>query len=329
MAKSSAFTLPFGLDMQVDDGGLSIRFDGDVVLEQTLGATLRRVEASGDVTLRLPMVTGDVVCGGTLTIEGPVQAGRLQARHIRLGNAAVTARAVAASESIRIGPAQVQVDVILAPEIRIDPAARGRVTVIESRNEREPTRIRGGFSYAEYDELFNNARQFLAERGVEPLGSAAASAPSATFPEDDELHTTEAPLTVERAVVTPDPASDEDADDPVSIAAEDLEPLMEEEARPAPPVVATARVEPAPPTDDLYVKLSDAVGRIQACYDGKEIPPAVAELRAYVEARDYTGLRRSITEVWNGLLTFHQKRGIRPHHQVTHAFNVIHGLMQA
>ena len=79
---------------------------------------------------------------------------------------------------------------------------------------------------------------------------------------------------------------------------------------------------------DLHERLSDALGRIISCYEGTDLPPAVTELQELVEQRDYDALRANITEVWNGLLGFHQKRGIRPHHQVTHAFNVIHGLVQ-
>ena len=109
---------------------------------------------------------------------------------------------------------------------------------------------------------------------------------------------------------------EEDVEDPLSLSLDDLEPLVEA-------VEAGVTEE----TNDLQQRLNDALGRITACYEGSDLPPAIEELRSLVEHRDYDGLRQSITEVWNGLLGFHQKRGIRPHHQVTHAFNVIHGLV--
>ncbi|MCA9573404.1 MAG: hypothetical protein KC656_36460, partial [Myxococcales bacterium] len=74
-------------------------------------------------------------------------------------------------------------------------------------------------------------------------------------------------------------------------------------------------------------RLKEALDRITACYEGMDLPPAVSELRSLVNDGDMEALAANITAVWNGLLGFHQKRGIRPHHQVTHAFNVIHSLV--
>jgi hypothetical protein len=106
-------------------------------------------------------------------------------------------------------------------------------------------------------------------------------------------------------------------DDPLSLSLDDLEPLVDQND--------ASRGG----NDELQQRLIDALGRITACYEGTDLPPAVLELRTLVERRDYDGLRANITDVWNGLLGFHQKRGIRPHHQVTHAFNMIHGLVSA
>jgi hypothetical protein len=102
----------------------------------------------------------------------------------------------------------------------------------------------------------------------------------------------------------------------LSLSLDDLEPLMEQ------------ALAGQGANDDLQHRLVDALARINASYDSADLPPAVEELRHLVEQRDYASLRQSITEIWNGLLGFHQKRGIRPHAQVTHAFNVIHGLLQ-
>ena len=100
---------------------------------------------------------------------------------------------------------------------------------------------------------------------------------------------------------------EEDHDDPVSLPNVQLTPIDEDE-------------------DELYPKLSEALERIVSCYDD-EIPPPVETLQTTIGARDYDTLRANITDVWTGLLGYHQQRGIRPHHQVTHAFNVIHGLV--
>jgi len=78
--------------------------------------------------------------------------------------------------------------------------------------------------------------------------------------------------------------------------------------------------------DTLFAPLTEALKRITSCYDD-ELPPPVETLQTLIEARDYATLRSQITDVWTGLLGYHQQKGIRPHHQVTHAFNVIHGLV--
>jgi hypothetical protein len=54
----------------------------------------------------------------------------------------------------------------------------------------------------------------------------------------------------------------------------------------------------------------------------------VEQLTALIETRDYDALRLNIDSVWNELLKYHQKRKIRAHHQVTHAFSLIHMLVQ-
>src|SRR5690606_14003140 len=275
--------------------------------EQSLGRPLARVDAGGDLTVRLPLVTGRLAAGGRLVVDGKVEAEHLSGRAVHVGAGPVPAKAISATERIVIGAARLTVDVIIAPEIVIDPSATGRVTVIESRNERGPAKIKGGFSLKEYEELFGDATDFLAAREVAPLDGAPASEvdPLAHEPVGEESEA----FVVESADAELDgdpPTSDEEVDDPLSLSVEDLEPV----------------------DDELHPRLVEALDRITSCYEGHDLPPAVTDLRGLVDRRDYPQLRERITEVWNGLLGFHQQRGIRPHHQVTHAFNVIHGLVQ-
>lgn len=323
MAKPAPFSLPEGVEFDVSGKKLDVKHAGDVVIATTLGKTLGTVEAGGDLTVRLAKVTGSLTAGGTLTIEGPIAATSLRAKRIVLGGGAIAAKAISAEESITIGAAQLQVDAIVAPHIEIDPGASGRVTVIDSRNDRKPNKVKGGFSLADYEDMIGNAEAFLAERGIPaPDGSApaapapAAPAPAAAAPEPPAAPEPEEEEE-EEVVLAPAPAADlvdddEDVDDPLSLSVEDLEPLNEEED----------------PDAALQARLNEALRRITACYDGgPDTPPAVAELRSLVEDGDVGALSQNITSVWNGLLGFHQKRGIRPHHQVTHAFNVIHSLV--
>ncbi len=316
---SEPFVLPAGLSLDLEEASLHIRHDGDIVLRQDLGRPLE-VEAEGDLTVELPLTRGNLRAGGVLSISQDVDGGTLHGREVHLDQASIECRAISATERIVIGPAKLRVDVILAPHIEIDPAATGRVTVIESENERGPNKIKGGFTLQEYEELFGDPEAFLTERGVAPMGEApTASVPfespgketasSRPEPARAPRDLAEVVLPAPEAEPEPEPEPEEDIDDPLSLSTDDLTPLQAD-------------------LDTLHDRLSEAVDRITACYEGKEVPPVVLQLQEMVEERDYPRLREDITDVWNGLLGYHQQRGIRPHHQVTHAFNVIHGLLE-
>ncbi len=305
MSSSSTFTLPEGVELEIDGDTLNLTFHGDVVLEHDLGRSLGTIRAGGDLHIALPKVTGDIEAGGTLTIDGDIDATRLHASRIELGKQAVTCQSITASETIIIGAATLRVDAIVAPGITLDPKASGRVTVVESNNERGATKIKGGFSLGDYNDMFGNAEEFLAERGIAPLDKSTV-APLTPLPE---------PEPEEAKTVTSEADDEEDVDDPLSLSLDDLEPLMEQAMGVG--------------DENLHAQLSDALGRIQKCYAGGDMPPAVDELSHLIEQGDYDSLRANITEVWNGLLGFHQQRGIRPNPQVTHAFNMIHNLMQS
>ena len=306
------FTLPAGVDIQVSEGELSITYDGDIVLEQDLGRSLGVVRAGGDLTVRLPEISGDLQAGGTVTCSGTIRAVRVHGRNVVLGDQSITCRTITADETISIGAATLKVDAIVAPAIHLDPTAKGRVTVVESNNERGASKIKGGFSLADYDDMFGNAAEFLAERGIQPLDK---SAPAPKAPPAPKKKAKPAPTPIEQSAPPPmEPDDEEDTDDPLSLSLDDLEPLMEQAV--------------GDDNEQLHAQLTDALQRITNCYSGGDLPPAVEELSHLIEQSDYATLRANITEVWNGLLGFHQQRGIRPNPQVTHAFNVIHNLVQ-
>ncbi|MBA2320435.1 MAG: hypothetical protein H0V89_04700 [Deltaproteobacteria bacterium] len=320
MSKRPVFTLPAtGLELEYSGNNLSIRFDGDLVIEQTLGKNLTRAEATGHLTVKLPKVNADLRAGGTLTVTGDIDGGKLHGKQVVLDRQTVKCVSISALERIAIGPAKLQCDVIIAPEIVLDPKVSGRVTVVESANEVGPTKIKGGFTLADYEDTFANSEEFLAERGLTRLdGRRNGAGGSETIVPDQLPDEDEVEVEVEESLVRED--EEETTDDPHSLSFDDMEPIAEP-AGEAPTATATNG-------EDLHGKLSDALGKIVTCYEGADLPPAISELKHLVDQRDYAGLRQNITEVWNGLLGFHQKRGIRPHHQVTHAFNVIHGLVQ-
>jgi hypothetical protein len=345
MAKRSAFVLPDGLELELTDETISIRYDGDIRLDSTLGRDIGEIHAGGDVELKLDRVTGTICAGGTLTINSEIDATLLKGREVVLGRKRVKCRAISATERITIGAAKLTVECVIAPEINLDSKASGRVTVIESHNERGATKIRGGLALEDYDDMFGNAADFLAERGLPPLSESASPTPEdeAGLDEDDfeeldddaiddasEENDLEAAASAEEEA-TPEqepeakeePAEEEeeeDDDDPLTTSLDDIEFI--EEMNKSNPASANDV------DDELFAALTDAVSRITSCYEGMETPPAVNELQALVEQRDFQALRGDISKVWNGLIGFHQQRGIRPHHQVAWAFNVIHELIQ-
>jgi hypothetical protein len=287
MAHRPVFRLPEGCRIEVTPTHVDLTYEGDVEIEQELGRPFGTVRAGGDLTVKLAKVTGNLVAGGVLRVRGPVDGGTLHGREVVLGRQAVRCRAITADERITIGAADLVVDVILAPEIAIDAKATGRVTVIESANERGPTKIKGGFTLADFEDTFGRSVAFLAERGVRPLPGRE---PGAHVPAAAD------------AAAAPEPS------------ATNAE---------SPSVVERAR-EPADPV--FHRRLTDALGRIAACYEG-EGPPALRELRRLVDQQDYEGLRGGLGDAWNAVLGYHRQRGIRPHHQVTYAFNLLHGLV--
>ncbi len=313
---ADAFVLPADLGLTLTKNGFSLEHGGDVTLSQTLGKTLERVKVGGDLNLNLPLTTGIVYANGIVHITGDVDADTIYGREVHLEGGNVKARAISASERIIIGTAKLKVDVISAPEIELDGLASGRVTIIECLGDLPPSSIRGGYSLEEYEEDFGNSEAFLAERGVSPLGEVA-DAPEAAPQEDaeDDEEEQEEDEEPEQESSNTDNSESKDADevfgdfpelDVASTAGDDEEEDADE--------------------DPLYPKLAEALERIVGCYDD-ELPPSVQQLQSAIETRDYETLRGNITDVWTGLLGYHQQRGIRPHHQVTHAFNVIHGLV--
>jgi hypothetical protein len=317
MGKRPTFSLPEGLKMDITADKIVLEYDGDVEIELDLGRRFAGIKAGGDLTVKLPVVSGDLVAGGVLRIQGDIDsAGMLHGREVVLGRQTIRCKSISADERITIGSATIACDVIIAPEINLDPKATGRVTVVESANERGATKIKGGFSLSDYEDMFGNSHDFLAQRNLHPLSLSDAPRQQQVVPERSATPVPAPPALTPRSARRK--GDDEEVDDPLSLSLDDLEPLMDQSGDKA-----------RPHDNELHQRLTDALDRITACYEGTELPPAVEQLRHLVEDRDYDGLRSNITEVWNGLLGFHQKRGIRPHHQVTHAFNVIHGLVQS
>ncbi|MBN1337576.1 MAG: hypothetical protein JXB39_16605 [Deltaproteobacteria bacterium] len=174
MADSSAFVIPAGVRFHAGQQGVSVEHAGDIMLEAPIGGRLERVRSrDGSVFIHGRATIEHIEApNGTVRLEGPVQAGYVQGDIVELAGSPVRARAVRGHRQIVVGAIRIDVDVLMAPRIDIDPKASGRAPIIECHNEPGPNAIKGGFSAAEYGDLLGDARKFLADRGLEPLEPA-------------------------------------------------------------------------------------------------------------------------------------------------------------
>lgn len=270
------------------------------------------VRGEAQVIIQREAEGGDVVAGGALSVGGKVDAGALSGRDIRLGAHELKAKSIAATRSIEIGAAKLTVDVILAPEVNIAPAATGRVTVIESRNERPPTKIKGGFSLDDYEEMMGGALAFLEERGLSPLGDGPVP---------------EGPAEEPSRLPEPEPDSDPDAWITGGAPTEEVEPAAQLEPTDDPISLNVDDIEMVEEADESRERLRDALRRLHDAYPG-ERPPFVATVEGWVAVADYTAISKSLGPLWNDVLDSHASSGTRPHQQVAHAFNLLHLIAQ-
>jgi hypothetical protein len=352
MAKAEAFVLPAGILLHLDADGLSIEHAGDVVLNNDLGRTLKRISSKeGNVTLNIDCTAGEilapkgsVVCNGRINarriaaasmvlkgastvedLESPgsidIDGKQLDVTNVRGGDVAIAAKVVKAkvvhgTSSVTVGPVKITADIVMAPEVQVDPKCTGKVTVIEARNEVAANGIKGGLSLEDLEDAFGNSAQFLSERGLVPLSGGASPARVAEEPEEEE-----AEVEVDHGDNGVGDAADVEDE---AMVEEELDAKDEIELdEPAPPPPAPAGVDPA-----IHQEIVDTVARIEACYADTELPPAVMRLQGLVADRDYQAIRTSITEIWNELIKFHQQRGMRIQPQVTTTFNTINSIVR-
>ena len=67
----------------------------------------------------------------------------------------------------------------------------------------------------------------------------------------------------------------------------------------------------------------ETVGRLVACYEDQELPPAIAEVRGLVEARDHDALRGRLGTLWNQIVEHHRSRGVPFQPKASHAFRTL------
>ena len=305
-----------GGDVRASD----IKAGNDVSVRGALSARRGTFAGSASVTGGLTSDILSVV--GLVSVGGVVSVGTVRAGDIDFSGEMVTARGLQARNSIHIGPGRVQIDAMIASEVRVDARTSGRATIIESQNDLGTNSIKGGFRLADYAEMFGDPAAYLSDRGLTAPGDAgAAPAPSpAPAPQFAPVGRAEPVAEPVAAVVYATEVSE-----PVVVEAVSADDADLDEAEPE-----LVEVEPVSPAEShpLHDELVDAVEKIIERYAETERPPAVDHLRALILRQAYDEVRAEITTIWSDLVKFHQKRGLRIQHQVTTTFNTINTLVK-
>ena len=216
--------------------------------------TVGSVSASDRVVLDGTVRFGSVKASGIEVIDGSIEGSLLEAaENIEIRGAAdvsnirapkivvstgeLTAKALESTDSISLGSAKLQVDVIIAPNVLVDPETTGRVAVIESDNDLGPNGIRGAFRLKEFAQFTGqNPELFLSERGVGAIPLAED-----TFEEEAENTQVSIPVTSSPPVEPP----------PVVEPEQELEdlPVSAEVYEPEPTPVSVVEEQPEPLSD--------------------------------------------------------------------------------
>lgn len=331
--------LAAGAEFVLGPSTLAVQHAGDVVLEQTLGRRLVRLEAGGDVTLRAPRTTGVVLAQGALTVEADTDADELRADTIHIGAVEVNTRVIVARTRVVIAAgARLSVDILVAPEVVIDPSASGRVKLMDCMNDRQPTKVRGCLSLEEYEADNGGVAEFLSQRGVTPLNplpdhaeetgrhAALAAAPPPAVPEPVVAKPPPEPARL-FVPLTPEPAA---AARPAPVVAEPPPPPPSVKRAVSPTLVAVAvpDEEPAPPRPAAHnrqqTQLRRAWTRIEDAYGAN--PPAAVRRLGELVAQAPAELPDQLDGLWRDTLREHIARGTTPPRPVILAFHALRAL---
>jgi hypothetical protein len=361
---SDSFILPEGIKLAMTDEGLVIENEGDIVLHGQIDGGIHALTShNGNIILNNDFVLHRVDApNGAVEIHGKIEADRIEAASVSADGTGFTVRVVQASESIAIGETTAHAEVLIAPAVNLSSAAVGRVTVVESHNDLNATKVKGCLSLADLEELFDGSEGFIRGWEITPLHKSSSH--KATQKSKPKTKAKAAPAKRAKA---PEPPAEEAVPDeaPAAQAAPPPEPVVQEAAPPEPEVV-TAEVEEEPdetaaplismPNADngdgraeqveqlfdlfddsdedtdgdpaLDGRISDAVSELVGYYADVELPPVVQRLAQLVAERDYKTVRDEVDDIWNKLLRYHKQKKLRPKPSLTTTFNTIHAIVR-
>lgn len=308
MSDVPPLVLPAGAEVRIGGNTLVLRHAGDILLEQTFGRRLVRLESDGDVTLRCDRVSGTILAKGRVEVLAEADAEEIRGDVVVLGDVPVRARAIVATSKVVIGAATLTVDVIIAPIVEIHPDATGRVRVVDCDHDIPASRIRGCLSLADYESDFGNVAEFLARRGVEPLHDLPH--PAGATRDDDEhaaddleedafrtLDVDVEALAVEIAKDAPeeDPAEDPDATMTVMMSAPEEADVSATVEAAEDPVVAALPRNPA--VGDLFTDDDDVIDALASdAFEAIDDEPSIAP-----PTRGPSRAQRQVGKAWERL----------------------------
>ena len=168
MSKPTPFVLPQGLFLGISAKELMVRHDGDILLQQSFNRNLSSVEATGNVTIDMARITGEILAGGTLSLSGSYEGTRLKGRNVRIDAKTVTAQVIYATDNVTIRAETINVQFIVAPEVDISPEAAGQIVVLESPSARVPASFKGHRRMNQFPQVPPEVSAFLQKHAGPP-----------------------------------------------------------------------------------------------------------------------------------------------------------------
>lgn len=299
-SEAAALVIPEGAEFEANTQGWIITNQGDV---QLLGATAlsfhRVASKGGDVTLKATKaLTLDRIEApkGTVTLSGPITVHSIYGENVIFEAGELSVRSLVAESTIEIHGSQLQADMIVAPEVKLNKDIKGRATVIQSKNEIAANQLKGCFPMADYLEIFPNGQEQISQypdvkdRMARWGGGASLGDSSIEVlgePEDEPLVLTQ-PLAEGDGAIIEVLESDEDT---------------------------------------TYEGLREHLDRILDAYAGGEHPPQVTRIQGLVESRDFDFLRGQINTLYSELIRHHKKSKLQIDPAVTAGIRDIRRLL--
>jgi hypothetical protein len=170
-SSNTPFVLPTGAVLDQSDGTLSISYDGDIILEQSCSLPIGRIQAGGDILLRMDNVQGTIIAGGRLIINGNVDAEWLHGSEIHISRrvfqeSVVRAKYITAIKRVVICDTEITADMVLAPKLEIDKKTTGVVNVVDCHHKVDLPNIKGKIRLVEHQNSFGNIDTLVDDDGL-------------------------------------------------------------------------------------------------------------------------------------------------------------------